>query len=316
MSAPVHPDTVHSTRRAFLAAAAGAAAAATGCLFNARTGLKPSAVLWKTFRFVHLTGLRLAFRGEYALHRLALEAAAAIRALPELDFALLGGDLVAGTDPMDTMLLEEFVHAMGLPWYAVPGPGENPEADRAASLGGRAWKTPWVHAPLPGVRLVGLSSGGRGADPLEEVPFLTEVLDRHPLEAILVLVARPVRLPETARSLGARALDAELLRFVLEAAPNVKLVLSGAPAPWIAEAAGLLHLGTPPLAAFPRLIREITVSGQGVAVRNRRLVTPGEEQERALLASSPAAARFDPAAPEQYVRFLEGESGRRVFALR
>lgn len=266
------------SRRDFLKAAGAALAAGTGCLVNARTELPARAGLRRPFRFVHLSGLRLSFAGGWTSRRRAMRAAERVRDLPEIDALLLGGDLIAGTDAFDFVLLEEFILAAGLPWFAVPGATDRHPRGAAGAvfrrrmeaMGALAFETPWEASPSEGVRLVGLDAGpgpaGDAGTVQAQVPFLTGVLDRFPDDAVIVSIHRSPRLPGG----GGRALESELLRFVLEAAPNVKMVLSGASAlPFVKDEAGLLYVGTPALSGPPHLFREVTLAGNGAVFRDR-----------------------------------------------
>jgi hypothetical protein len=313
------------SRRAFLKAAAVCSAGLPGCLFNARTELPTGPVLWKTFRFAHLTGLRLSFLDRGISLRWALRAAESLRGIPELDFLLLGGNLVEGTDPFDPALLETFLQKAGLPWYAVPTEGEGTRKTASIlkrdAMNGRAWEPPWEDSPLRGVRLVGLATGKGDREDAsrieEQLEFLTGVLDRHPQDAVIVLVDQPVRLSPRATKLGATPVASEMLRFILEAAPNVKIVFSVGPAAFVRREAGLVYVGTPPILRYPHQFREITVSGHGVAIRNHPVGPPAErEAERKALTRTPLATRFNRAFPGDLVRVLEGESGERVYPLR
>jgi hypothetical protein len=317
------PSAGDLSRRAFLGGAAAAALGATGCLFTAQTELPVEPALWKPVRFAHLTGLHLSFRQDLAESRWALEAARRVRALPEIDFLVLGGGLVKNTGPMDFMLLEEFVLTAGLPWYAVPGESERFDGDdfarRARAAGARAWAPPWEHSPAEGIRLVGLDTGASdrsGADRIEsQVPFLTSVLDRSEKEAVIVILSRPSRVPSRAARFGGRRVESEMLRFVLEAAPNVKMVLSGSGgAPFVQTTAGLLGVATPSLSRYPHLFREITLAGHGAVIRNRLLGTPADrETSRKALPPIPGKSGKG---GEVIDATLEFERGRKVYALR
>ncbi|MHC4601325.1 MAG: hypothetical protein ACYS47_20205, partial [Planctomycetota bacterium] len=123
----------------------------------------------------------------------------------------------------------------------------------------------------------------------------------------------------TLRSLKAPAADSEWLRFVLEAAENVKMVFSGSvPAPFVRNDSGLLSVGTPPISRHPHLFRELTVIEHGVVVRNRFAGPAWVRAEgRERLAKSAEAKRFFPDRPAHYVSLLEGiEPEERVYGLR
>ena len=198
---------------------------------------------------------------------------------------------MAGRDPFDFALLEEFLHAVDLPAYAVPGLQDRPRpgmpageiARRLKAMGVRAWATPWQSSPAEGVRFVGLDTGVPGAEAATrieaQVPFLTGVIDRFPDEALFVLLHRPPRLRGTGTSGTRPPFESEMVRFILEAAPNVKMVLSSAPSDaFVRNHAGLLYVGTPPLSRDPHAFQEVTVVGAG-AVFRKRYAAPGSGRE-------------------------------------
>jgi hypothetical protein len=314
-----------SRRELMKAILAGSAAGLSGCLFTARTELPSSPVLWPPFRFAHVSGLRLSFGGDWEARHWAVRAADAVRDERDLDFLLLGGDLVEGADPFDFVLLEEFVAAAGLHAFSVPGAKDRPSLDgygtRMEAMGLTAWNAPWEASPVDGVRLVGLDSGPpekSRARVEEQIPFLTAVLDRSSGDAVIVVLSGAPRLDGRSTVPGTKPVDSEILRFVLEAAPEVKMVLSGAAAPFfVRNEAGLLYVNTPPVSSFPFGLRIVTVRGSGAVMRNRLLA---DEQEREAhgrkLAASTQARSFNPAFPEAYFKSLEGEEGREVYALR
>jgi hypothetical protein len=320
------PSRTSYSRRDFLKTAfATALAGLPGCLFTARTELPAGPVFWRPFRFAHLSGLRLSFAGTGKTHHRALRAAEELRASNELDFLLLGGDLVAGTDSFDYVLLEEFVLTAGLPTFTVPGSSAGPSRTeyrkRMGAMGLEAWDAPWEANPVKGLRLVGLDTGSpeTGRDRIEEqISFLTSALDRAPRDAVIVLLHRPPRLPGKSAFPGIDPVDSEMLRFVLEAAPNVKMVLSGASAgSFVKNEAGLLYVNTPPVSAFPFVLRVVTFRENGAVFRNRFLTDDREREAwRRRLKDSVEARRYNSAFPEAYVKALEGVEGRVVYPLR
>jgi hypothetical protein len=285
-------------------------------------------VLWKPFRFLHLSGLRLGFRrwGEPVFwSRRALRS---VRAAPGIDALLASGGLIENDDEYDFALLETFVRGAGLPAFGVPGARDRPNdavprdlfVQRMRAMGFDRWACPWEASPARGIRLVGLDTGGAQAQARveEQIPFLTRVLDEHPGDAVLVILNRPPRAPGKALGPGESPVDSEMLRWVLEAARGVKMVLSGVEGlPFVMEKAGLLYVNTPPAAVFPHLIREITIRGNGAVIRNRRLADAGERAEaKQAVRSTDRARRYNAAFPGAYADALEGEEGRVVHPLR
>ncbi|GEM_PF-2626516 len=309
------------TRRAFLQA--GAAGLLSGCLFGARKTLPRGPVRWPAFRFAHVGGPGLSFAGAGS-YRWAHAVAESIRSLPEVDFVLLSGPPVKAGDAFDASLLEAFVETAGVACYGVwPEKTDAPSGLRGLGPGaGRlphVRPAPWAASPVENVVVAGLEGGGGVASAAMDrrVSFLTDVIDRHPEEAILVVLGDPPRVPSALKKAGGRRLDSEFLRFVLESADGVKMALCGGPGAFVMDRAGLLYVSTPPAVSYPHLFREITVSGHGAVIRNRA-VGPAWDREasREALQRAEHAKRFNRFVPGALARALKGKRGTRIYGLR
>jgi hypothetical protein len=319
------------SRRSFLKAAAALAAGLPGCLYNAHTEIPASPAKWKAFRFVHVGGLALTFDDGGESYRWAMDGAEKISGLPEIDFLVLGSDLVSNKDPQEFSMLEDFLGTVSLPWFAVPGELNRRRetapagcfSDWAGSVNARAWApAPWIVSPAEGVQLVGIDSG-LGTDGTfkldSQIPFLTSALDAHPLDAFIVITHLSPRVGPAAKRLGTPAAPSEMLRFVLESSDNVKMVLAGSVrAPFVKKEAGLLYVGTPPLASYPHLFREITVIRHGAVVRNRPVGPPWvREKEKAARVGRGRTAGSSPYTGEVEAPLLDGsEPVEKIYALR
>lgn len=273
-------------------------------------------------------------------------AVAALNSGPDLDFALLNGDLINDGTPAELDDVIARMNRLRAPWYATPGnhdialPPDPSLLNRrrfyerlaekvpraSGAYAGAAERGSWTCLVRPGVMLIGLDSniegdwGGRLDD--EQFAWLDGTLAaavepliilaiHHPLHAVFGGWTEPVPVGQDwSKFFCSNGAEVEAL---LDHYPNVELVLTAHDhMSRVDQRAGRLHIASPALGSYPLayLIVEIEPQGEGWAVRWETHTDAADpelrERARRRLADSGLSRAYDPDDPRRMEALAEG----------
>lgn len=325
-------------RREFLknVAAAGlslSGVAATGEMFIPFA----EAVEMPKFNFAHITDLHLDVRGESNWQYreksvpLFIDALRQLGRLPKLNFIVFGGDQIhyGPNDKESLDVFQKWTAHLNMPLYILLGNTEVSPVSGVSKLGRddylKAWSgqglrpghSSWAFDPVSGVRVIGfdvtVDGKPHGEASHDELKWLEKELKEHQSKKLIIVFTHQLLMPTTTKDTTRSwsfwmVRNSTRVRQVLDAHPNVRLVISGHHHVSKVETAGrITYVSDPAIVTYPCSFRSYSVSRDGIHLKNiglddRAVVNRAME----LLVSDPYAKMYSPNAPQNVAAYSLG----------
>jgi 3',5'-cyclic AMP phosphodiesterase CpdA len=325
-------------RRKFLKSVAAAGVALPGLAAMGEMFIPfAEAVEIPKFNFAHITDLHLDVRGESNWQYreksvpLFIDALRQLGRLPKLNFVVFGGDQIhyGPNDKESLDVFQRWTAHLNMPLYILLGNTEVSPVSGVSKLGRddylKAWNgkglrpghSSWAFDPVSGVMAIGfdVTVDGKpyGEASLEELKWLEKQLNENKSKKLIIVFTHQLLMPTTAQD-KTRAWsfwmvkNSTRVREVLEAHPNVRLVISGHHHVSKVETAGrITYVSDPAIVTYPCSFRSYSVSREGIHLKNiglddKTAVTRAME----LLISDPYAKMYSPDAPQKVAAYSMG----------
>ena len=333
-------------RRKFLKSVAAAGVSLSGLAAMGEMFIPfAEAVEMPKFNFAHITDLHLDVRGESNWQYreksvpLFIDALRQLGRLPKLNFVVFGGDQIhyGPNDKESLDVFQRWTAQLNMPIYILLGNTEVSPASGVSKLGRdeylRAWSgkglrpghSSWAFDPVAGVRVIGfdVTVDGKpyGEASLEALKWLEKELKENQSKKLIIVFTHQLLMPTTAKDQTRSwsfwmVKNSTRVREVLEAHPNVRLVISGHHHVSKVETAGkITYVSDPAIVTYPCSLRAYSVSRAGIHLKNiglddKAAVTRAME----LLVSDPYAKMYSPDAPQKVAAYSSGltENDREV----
>jgi Icc protein len=291
------------------------------------------------FNFAHITDLHLDVKGENSIGQyreksvtLFIEALRKLVRLPKLKFVVFGGDQIH-YGPRDRESLAVFqewtTKHLNMPLYMLLGNTEVSPINGVSQLGRedylKAWagrglrpgRSSWAFDPVQNVRVIGfdvtVDGKPHGNASATELKWLETELKAARSRKLIIIFTHQLLQPTTSRDMSPEwsvwmVKNNALVRELIEAYPNVRLVVSGHHhASKVETVKRITYVSDPAVVTYPCSFRAFSVSGKGihlwnVGLDNKMIINRAQE----LLVSDPYAKMYDATAPEKVAAYSMG----------
>lgn len=289
------------------------------------------------FNFAHITDLHLDVRGESNWQYreksvpLFIDALRQLGRLPKLNFVVFGGDQIhyGPNDKESLDVFQKWTAHLNMPLYILLGNTEVSPISGVSKLGRedylKAWSgqglrpghSSWAFDPVSGVRVIGfdvtVNGKPHGEASLDELKWLEKELKEHQSKKLIIVFTHQLLMPTTTKDTTRSwsfwmVRNSTRVRKVLDAHPNVRLVISGHHHVSKVETAGrITYVSDPAIVTYPCSFRSYSVSRDGIHLKNiglddRAVVNRAME----LLVSDPYAKMYSPNAPQNVAAYSLG----------
>jgi 3',5'-cyclic AMP phosphodiesterase CpdA len=251
--------------------------------------------------------------------------------LPKLNFVVFGGDQIhyGPNDKESLDVFQRWTAHLNMPLYILLGNTEVSPVSGVSKLGRddylKAWSgkglrlghSSWAFDPVSGVRAIGfdVTVDGKpyGEASLEELKWLEKELNENKSKKLIILFTHQLLMPTTAQD-KTRAWsfwmvkNSTRVREVLDAHPNVRLVISGHHHVSKVETAGrITYVSDPAIVTYPCSFRSYSISREGIHMKNIGLDDKAAvARAMELLISDPYAKMYSPDAPQKVAAYSMG----------
>jgi len=325
-------------RRKFLKSVAAAGVSLSGVAAMGEIFIPfAEAVEMPKFNFVHITDLHLDVRGESNWQYreksvpLFIDALRQLGRLPKLNFVVFGGDQIhyGPNDKESLDVFQKWTAHLSMPLYILLGNTEVSPVSGVSKLGRdeylRAWNgkglrpghSSWAFDPVSGVRVIGfdvtVDGKPHGEASLDEIKWLDKELKENQSKKLIIVFTHQLLMPTTEKDKTRSwsfwmVKNSTRVREVLEAHPNVRLVISGHHHVSKVESLGrITYVSDPAIVTYPCSFRSYSVSREGIHLKNIGLddkATVNRALE--LLVSDPYAKMYNPDAPQKAADYSVG----------
>ena len=289
------------------------------------------------FNFAHITDLHLDVRGESNWQYreksvpLFIDALRQLGRLPKLNFVVFGGDQIhyGPNDKESLDVFQKWTAHLNMPLYILLGNTEVSPISGVSKLGRddylKAWSgqglrpghSSWAFDPVSGVRVIGfdvtVDGKPHGEASLDELKWLEKELKENQSKKLIIVFTHQLLMPTTTKDTTPSwsfwmVRNSTRVRKVLDAHPNVRLVISGHHHVSKVETAGrITYVSDPAIVTYPCSFRSYSVSREGIHLKNiglddRAVVSRAME----LLVSDPYAKMYSPNAPQKVAAYSLG----------
>ncbi|HTP04866.1 MAG TPA: metallophosphoesterase [Nitrospirota bacterium] len=333
-------------RRRFLKSAAAAGISFSGLAAMGEMFIPfAEAVEMPKFNFAHITDLHLDVRGESNWQYreksvpLFIDALRQLGRLPKLKFVVFGGDQIhyGPNDKESLDVFQRWTAHLDMPLYILLGNTEVSPVSGVSKLGRdeylKAWSgkglrpghSSWAFDPVSGVRVIGfdVTVDGKpyGEASLDDLKWLEKELKENQSKKLIVVFTHQLLMPTTAKDQTRSwsfwmVKNSKRVREVLEAHPNVRLVISGHHHVSKVETVGrITYVSDPAIVTYPCSFRSYSVSRAGIHLINIGLDDKAAvNRAKELLVSDPYAKMYSPNEPQKVAAYSLGltDSDREV----
>ena len=295
------------------------------------------AVEMPKFNFAHITDLHLDVRGESNWQYreksvpLFIDALRQLGRLPKLNFVVFGGDQIhyGPNDKESLDVFQRWTAHLNMPLYILLGNTEVSPVSGVSKLGRddylKAWSgkglrpgpSSWAFDPVSGVRVIGfdvtVDGKPHGEASLEKLKWLEKELKENQSKKLIIVFTHQLLMPTTAKDKTRSwsfwmVKNSTRVREVLEAHPNVRLVISGHHHVSKVETAGrITYVSDPAIVTYPCSFRSYSVSREGIHLKNIGLDDKtAVNRAMELLVSDPYAKMYSPDAPQKVAAYSLG----------
>ena len=325
-------------RRRFLKSAAAAGISLSGLAAMGELFIPfAEAVEMPKFNFAHLTDLHLDVRGESNWQYreksvpLFIDALRQLGRLPKLNFVVFGGDQIhyGPNDKESLDVFQRWTAHLNMPLYILLGNTEVSPVSGVSKLGRddylKAWSgkglrpghSSWAFDPVSGVRVIGfdvtVDGKPHGEASLEDLKWLEMELKENQSKKLIIVFTHQLLMPTTAKDQTRTwsfwmVKNSTRVREVLEAHPNVRLVISGHHHVSKVETTGrITYVSDPAIVTYPCSFRSFSVSREGIHLKNIGLDDKASvNRAMELLVSDPYAKMYSPNAPQKVAAYSLG----------
>jgi 3',5'-cyclic AMP phosphodiesterase CpdA len=325
-------------RRKFLKSVAAAGVSLSGLTAMGEMFIPfAEAVEMPKFNFAHITDLHLDIHGESNWQYreksvpLFIDALRQLGRLPKLNFVVFGGDQIhyGPNDKESLDVFQRWTAHLNMPLYILLGNTEVSPVSGVSKLGRndylKAWSdnglrpghSSWAFDPVSGVRVIGfdvtVDGKPHGEASHDELKWLEKELKENQSKKLIIVFTHQLLMPTTEKDKTRSwsfwmVKNSTHVREVLEAYPNVRLVISGHHHVSKVETAGrITYVSDPAIVTYPCSFRSYSVSREGIHLKNIGLddrVAVNHALE--LLVSDPYAKMYSPAAPQNVAAYSLG----------
>ena len=325
-------------RRKFLKSVATAGVSLSGLAMMGEIFIPfAEAVEMPKFNFAHITDLHLDVRGESNWQYreksvpLFIDALRQLGRLPKLNFVVFGGDQIhyGPNDKESLDVFQKWTAHLNMPLYVLLGNTEVSPVSGVSKLGKddylKAWSdkglrpghSSWAFDPVSGVRVIGfdVTADGKpyGEASLEDLKWLEKELKENQSKKLIIVFTHQLLMPTSAKDQTRSwsfwmVKNSTRVREILEAHPNVRLVISGHHHVSKVDTVGrITYVSDPAIVTYPCSFRSYSVSREGVHLKNIGLddkVAVNRAME--LLVSDPYAKMYSPSEPQKAAGYCSG----------
>jgi 3',5'-cyclic AMP phosphodiesterase CpdA len=295
------------------------------------------AVEMQKFNFAHITDLHLDVRGQSNWQYreksvpLFIDALRQLGRLPKLNFVVFGGDQIHyGPNDRESLdVFQKWTAHLNMPLYILLGNTEVSPVSGVSKLGRndylKAWSgkglrpghSSWAFDPVSGVRAIGfdVTVDGKpyGEASLEGLKWLEKELKENQSKKLIIVFTHQLLMPTSAKDQTRSwsfwmVKNSARVREVLEAHPNVRLVISGHHHVSKVETAGrITYVSDPAIVTYPCSFRSYSVSREGIHLKNIGLDDKAAvNRAMELLVSDSYAKMYSPDAPQRVAAYSLG----------
>jgi Icc protein len=289
------------------------------------------------FNFAHITDLHLDVHGESNWQfreksvTLFIDALRQIGRLPKLDFVVFGGDQIhyGPNDKESLDVFQKWTARLNMPIFILLGNTEVSPVSGVSKLrkddylkawsgkGLRPGHSSWAFDPVSSVRVIGLdvTVDGKpyGEARIEELKWLENELNENKSKKLIIVFTHHLLVPTTAKDTTRvwsfwMVKNSTRVREILEAHPNVRLVISGHHHVSRVETVGrITYVSDPAIVTYPCSFRLYSVSHEGIHLKNIGLDDKAAvARAMELLISDPYAKMYSPDAPQKVAAYSMG----------
>jgi hypothetical protein len=251
--------------------------------------------------------------------------------LPKLSFVVFGGDQIhyGPNDKESLDVFQKWTAHLNMPLYILLGNTEVSPVSGASKLGRddylKAWSgkglrpghASWAFDPVRDVRAIGfdVTVDGKpyGEASLEELKWLEKELKENKSKKLIMVFTHQLLMPTTAQDKTPAwsfwmVKNSTRVREILEAHPNVRLVISGHHHASKVETAGrITYVSDPAIVTYPCSFRSYSVSREGIHLKNIGLDDKAAvNRAMELLVSDPYAKMYSSDAPQKVAAYSIG----------
>jgi len=295
------------------------------------------AVEMPKFNFAHITDLHLDVRGESNWQYreksvpLFIDALRQLGRLPKLNFVVFGGDQIhyGPNDKESLDVFQKWTAHLNMPLYILLGNTEVSPISGVSKLGRddylKAWSgqglrpghSSWAFDPVSGVRVIGfdvtVDGKPHGEASLDELKWLEKELKENQAKKLIIVFTHQLLMPTTVKDTTQTwsfwmVKNSTRVRQVLDAHPNVRLVISGHHHVSKVETKGrITYVSDPAIVTYPCSFRSYSVSREGIHLKNIGLDDKtAVNRAMELLVSDPYAKMYSPDAPQKVAAYSLG----------
>ncbi len=325
-------------RREFLKGVVVAGAALSGLVATGEVFIPfAEAVEVQKFNFAHITDLHLDVHGKNTWQYreksvpLFIDALRQLGRLPKLNFVVFGGDQIhyGPNDKESLDVFQRWTAHLNMPLYILLGNTEVSPVSGVSKFGRedylKAWsgkglrpgQSSWAFDPVRDVRVIGfdVTVDGKpyGEASLEGLNWLGKELQENKSKKLIIVFTHQLLMPTTAQDKTPvwsfwMVKNNSRVREVLEAHPNVRMVISGHHHVSKVETVGrITYVSDPAIVTYPCSFRSYSVSREGIHLKNIGLDDKAAvNRARDLLISDPYAKMYSPDSPHKTADYSVG----------